>query len=40
MDFNDTQAEILTNACWFWTREAETALDIQALQRDDPVDMN
>ena len=28
------------DTCWFWTREAETALDIQAPQRDDPVDMN
>jgi hypothetical protein len=25
---------------WFWSAEAEMALDRQALHRDDPVDMN
>jgi hypothetical protein len=80
MKFNETQAEILTNAwllarenkgqvvenwalpdaveladagwlerrtvdatgdtCWFWTPQAETALDMSALRRDDPADLN
>ncbi len=25
---------------WFWTPQAETALDMNALRRDDPADMN
>jgi hypothetical protein len=28
------------DTCWFWTREAEPALDMNALRRDDPADMN
>jgi hypothetical protein len=28
------------DTCWFWTPEAETALDMNALRRDDPADMN
>ena len=26
--------------CWFWTREAEAALDMNALRRNDPADLN
>jgi hypothetical protein len=25
---------------WWWTREAETALDLSALRRSDPADLN
>jgi hypothetical protein len=32
---NDTD-----DIAYFWTREAEGALDIQALRRDDPADLN
>jgi hypothetical protein len=28
------------DTAWFWTREVEAALDIQALRRDDPADLN
>jgi hypothetical protein len=28
------------DTCWFWTRQAETALDMNALRRDDPADLN
>jgi len=28
------------DASWWWTPEAETALDMQALRRDDPADLN
>ena len=28
------------DTAWFWTQAAETALDMNALHRDDPVDMN
>ena len=28
------------DVAFFWTREAEGALDMNALRRDDPVDMN
>jgi hypothetical protein len=28
------------DTCWFWTQQAETALDMQALRRDDPADLN
>jgi hypothetical protein len=28
------------DTCWFWTSQAETALDITALRRDDPADLN
>ena len=28
------------DTAWFWTVQAEGALDINALRRDDPVDMN
>jgi hypothetical protein len=28
------------DTCWFWTRQAETALDMNALVRTDPADMN
>jgi hypothetical protein len=27
------------DTCWFWTRQAETALDMRALRRDDPADL-
>ena len=26
--------------CWFWTLQAETVLDMNALRRDDQADMN
>jgi hypothetical protein len=32
---NDTD-----DVAYFWTREAEGALDMQALQRTDPADLN
>jgi len=32
---NDTD-----DVAYFWTREAEGALDMQALQRADPADLN
>jgi hypothetical protein len=25
---------------WFWTPQAESALDMNALRRDDPADLN
>jgi hypothetical protein len=25
---------------WFWTAQAEAALDVNALRRDDPADLN
>ena len=28
------------DVCWFWTRQAETALDMNALRRDDQADLN
>ena len=28
------------DTAWFWTREAETALDMQARRRNDPADLN
>ena len=28
------------DTAWFWTREAETTLDMNALRRDDPADLN
>ena len=28
------------DAAWFWTREAEMALDVNALRRDDQADLN
>jgi hypothetical protein len=28
------------DTAWFWTREAEMALDVNALARDDPADLN
>jgi len=28
------------NAAWFWTREAEMALDVNGLRRDDQADLN
>jgi hypothetical protein len=28
------------DACWFWTSQAETALDMNALRRDQPADLN
>jgi hypothetical protein len=28
------------DTCWFWTREAGAALDMNALRRDDPADRN
>lgn len=28
------------DTAWFWTREAEAALDMNALRRDTPADMN
>jgi hypothetical protein len=28
------------DTAWFWTQGAETALDLNALRRDDPLDMN
>ena len=28
------------DASWWWTSQAETALDITALRRDDPADLN
>ena len=28
------------DTCWFWTRQAETALDVNALRRNDPADLN
>ena len=28
------------DTCWFWTQAAETALDMQALRRTEPADMN
>ena len=28
------------DTCWFWTLQAETVLDMNALRRDDPVDLN
>jgi hypothetical protein len=28
------------DTAWFWTRQAETALDMNALRRDDPADLN
>jgi hypothetical protein len=28
------------DTAWFWTREAETALDLNALRRDDQADLN
>ena len=26
--------------CWFWTQEAEAALNMKGLRRDDPADLN
>jgi hypothetical protein len=28
------------DTAWFWTPQAETALDMNALRRDDPADLN
>ena len=28
------------DTCWFWTAQAESALDMNALQRTDQADMN
>ena len=28
------------DTCWFWTQQAETALDMNALRRTDPADLN
>lgn len=28
------------DTCWFWTVQAETVLDMNALRRDDPADQN
>ena len=28
------------DTAWFWTRQAETALDMKALRRDTPADLN
>ena len=28
------------DTCWFWTSQAEAALDMNALRRTDPADMN
>jgi hypothetical protein len=28
------------DTAWFWTQEAEAALDMNALRRTDPADMN
>ena len=28
------------DTCWFWTSQAEAALDMNALRRDTPADMN
>lgn len=28
------------DACWFWTSQAEAALDMNALNRNSPADMN
>jgi hypothetical protein len=28
------------DVCWLWTREAEMALDLNALRRDDDADQN
>ena len=28
------------DTAWFWTQAAETALDMNALRRDTPADMN
>ena len=28
------------DASWWWTPQAETALDVNALRRDDPADLN
>ena len=28
------------DTCWFWTSQAETVLDMNALRRDDPADLN
>ena len=28
------------DTCWFWTSQAEAALDMNALRRNQPADMN
>jgi hypothetical protein len=28
------------DVCWFWTQQAEMALDLNGLRRDDQADMN
>jgi hypothetical protein len=28
------------DTCWFWTEEAEAALDLNALRRTEPADLN
>jgi hypothetical protein len=28
------------DTCWFWTSQAEAALDMNALRRNDPADLN
>jgi hypothetical protein len=28
------------DTCWFWTPQAEAALDMNALRRNDPADLN
>jgi hypothetical protein len=28
------------DTAWFWTRKAEAALDMNALRRDNPADLN
>jgi hypothetical protein len=28
------------DTAWFWTRQAEAALDVNALRRTEPADMN
>jgi hypothetical protein len=28
------------DTCWFWTQQAEAALDMSSLHRNDPADLN
>jgi hypothetical protein len=28
------------DTCWFWTEQAQAALDTNGLRRDDPADLN
>jgi hypothetical protein len=32
--------DVTGDTCWFWTAEAEAALDMNGLRRDDPADLN